>query len=409
MRFIMNPHPAWTATCKLTQLLGVLCLVGLTGCGKPAPVEQDVERFLAQHWQDPVPAQGEPPKAFSAIEASLDPSACGHCHAEQHKQWQSALHSHTMGPGIRWQFELLGQDESNRCLRCHAPLAEQKALIARQMAWPNAPAAAPPNYVPADLADTGLSCSACHVRNHQRFGPPKAGTPLEDAPHASFVASEAFQDSRFCAHCHQFPEDGPRLAGKLREDTYRQWQAGPYAGKQSCQSCHMPERQHLWRGIHDPDMLRKGLGVELKLTRLDSGGYRADVTARNQGAGHHLPTYMVPKIDLVLILRQGDDARELARDIIGWKADADITREEFDTRLPAGASRSYAHVFTPPAASGWHVELRVDVAPREHYERMFRQSLINLSLSKNASDQLKSAIDEAEATRYTAMRLTANP
>lgn len=399
-----NRWPGWPCT----LLACVLLACGLSACSKPSATE-DIDAFLARHWSDPVPAQGEPPQSFSAIEASLDPKACGSCHTEQYQQWQSALHSHTMGPGIRWQFELLGQAEANRCLRCHAPLAEQKALVARQMGWPNAPTSALPGYVPAELADTGLSCAACHVRGHQRYGPPARTAPIEVAPHAGFVASEAFQDSRFCAHCHQFPEDGPRLGGKLREDTYQQWLASEYAGKQPCQSCHMPERKHLWRGIHDPDMLRKGLGVDLKLTRLTSGEYRADVVARNQGAGHHLPTYMVPKIDLVLTLHQGDDTRELARDVIGWKADANITREEFDTRLPAGASRSYSHVFEAPPRPGWHVELRVEVAPREHYERMFRHSLINLSLSRTSADQLKAAISEAEATRYTAQRLSARP
>ncbi|MBK6742366.1 MAG: hypothetical protein IPG66_05050 [Hydrogenophilales bacterium] len=176
----------WLATWRCSRqsgaaLLGAMLLGSLGACGKPAP-PQDIDAFLAQHWNDPVPAQGDPPNSFSAIEASLDPKACGSCHTEQYQQWQNALHSHTMGPGIRWQFELLGQNETNRCLRCHAPLAEQKALVARQMGWPNAPAAALPDYVPADLADTGLSCAACHVRGHQRFGPPNPTAALKEAP-----------------------------------------------------------------------------------------------------------------------------------------------------------------------------------------------------------------------------------
>ena len=172
----------------------------------------------------------------------------------------------------------------------------------------------------------------------------------------------------------------------------------------------MPERKHLWRGIHDPDMLRRGLAVDLKLTPLEAGAYRAEVTARNQGAGHHLPTYMVPKIDLVLTLhRPGATPVELARDVIGWKADVTMQQEEFDTRLAAGAARRHAHVFVAPGKPGWHVELRVDVAPREHYERMFQYSLVNVSMSRAASDLLKTAIAEAAATRYTALRLTAKP
>lgn len=389
--------------------LGLLLLAILAGCGRPQPAAT-VEQFLAGHWQDPVPPQGEPPKAYGPLEASLAPEACGQCHAEQYQQWRSALHSHTMGPGMLWQFELLGQEEANRCLRCHAPLAEQKALVARERGWANAPAAAPPAYVPANLADGGLVCAACHVRGHTRYGPPAPAGAAKASPHGGFVAATAFQDSRFCAHCHQFGADGPRLAGKLREDTYQQWLASGYAGKQACQSCHMPGRKHLWRGIHDPDMLRKGLAVELRLVPLGGGEYRVEVVARNQGAGHHLPTYMVPKIDLVLtLLPAGGRPVELARDVIGWKADVAIAEEVFDTRLPAGASRRFSHVFRAPDRAGWQAELRVDVAPREHYERMFRHSLANLAMSADSRRQLVAAIDEAAATRYTAQRLLARP
>jgi hypothetical protein len=392
-------------------LAASLALWLFAACDMPTvPRQESTEAFLTRHWQVPLPAQGEPPAGFSAAEAALGPEACGACHAERFAEWRGALHSHTMGAGIRWQFELLGPEESNRCLRCHAPLAEQKALLARAMAWPNAPRAPVPAYVPENLADAGLTCAACHVRGHARYGPPRPGAAAAEAPHGGFIATSAFQDSRFCATCHQFAEDGPRLAGKLREDTYAQWLAGPYAKTHTCQACHMPGQKHLWRGIHDADMLRRGLALELRLRRLAGGAYRAEIIARNRGAGHHLPTYMVPKIDLVLSLRQADGgAVELARDVIGWRADVAMQREAFDTRLAAGASRAYAHEFKAPRGSAWHVELRAEVAPREHYERMFRHSLDTLRLSPGATARLKEAIAEAAATRYTAMRLRATP
>lgn len=378
----------------------------LAGCGKDAV--PTVEVFLERHWNEPLQAQGAPPSHFSELESSLDPAACGQCHADQYAQWQTALHSHTMGPGILWQFDLMGQAESNKCMRCHAPLAEQKALLARRLGWENAPASPPPAYVPEDLADRGLVCAACHVRGHQRFGPGKAAQD-DDTPHGGFAASAAFKDSRFCAHCHQFPEGGPRLNGKLREDTYQQWLASPYAGKQTCQDCHMPEGRHLWRGVHDPDMMRKALAVELRLTPVGPGEYRVAAIAHNQGAGHHLPTYMVPKIDLVLHLHSADGtAREIGRDVIGWQADMEMTREEFDTRLPAGASRRFERIFKAPAGD-WHVELHVEVAPREHYERMFRHHLNTLSMPATTSATLKTAIAEAVSTRYTAMRIEVRP
>lgn len=402
----MTDTPTRAATISLVvSLLASL----LSSCGR-APAQPSVEQFLGSYWADPLPPQGHPPANFSRVEASLAPEACAECHPEQHAQWRSALHSQTMGPGIRWQFELLGQDETNRCLRCHAPLAEQKALVARAMGWPNTPKTPVPDYVPGNLDHAGLACAACHVRRHTRYGPPKPTPPDDFAPHAGFIANEAFRDSRFCATCHQFPDDGPRLAGKLREDTYRQWLASPYAKDTPCQSCHMPEGKHLWRGVHDPDMLRRALDARLTLIPSPGGGSIAEVVVMNRGAGHHLPTYMVPKIDLVLTLhRPGRAPTEFARDVIGWKADAVITREEFDTRLAAGESRSYRHVFKVPRTDDWHVELRVDVAPREHYERMFKHSLGTLSMSETSAEQLREAIREAEAKRYTALRIQARP
>lgn len=402
-RQLQFPRAIW----RTLWLLGVLTLS--TGCSKP-PASDPIGAFLDKHWQDPLPAQGMPPASYSPLEASLAPEACGTCHADQYRDWKSALHSRTMGPGIYWQFEKLGQGDSNRCLRCHAPLAEQKALLALEMGWPDAPKTAPPEYVPAALAHDGLACAACHVRDHVRFGPARPANPgPAGAPHGGFVAAEAFRDSRFCANCHQFPDDGPRLAGKLREDTYQQWRNSAYYPSQPCQSCHMPGGRHLWRGIHDPDMVRKALAVEVQLQRLRDGTYKAAVIARNQGAGHALPTYLVPKIDLVLSLRRpGQADLELARDVIGWRADVNMEHEEFDTRIPAGGSRRFEHGFRPPPGS-WMLVLRAEVMPGEHYERMFRYSLEQVDLTPAARQTLAQALKETEATRFTALQVTARP
>lgn len=390
---------------RLILLLGFV----LTACSSKSEVDANTA-FLAQHWAAPVAAQGIPPAHFSPIEASLASETCGQCHQAQFQQWQSALHRHTMGAGIQWQFALLGQEESNKCLRCHAPLAEQKAVLAQRLNWPNAPGTAPPGYVPADFDQAGLTCAGCHVRKHQRFGPP-AKTPLvAGTPHNGFTVSAAFEDSRFCMHCHQFPQDGNRLAGKLREDTYAQWRASPYADKQTCQNCHMLDRQHLWRGIHDPEMFRKGLKVDVVLRSLGAGRYRVEVTAWNVGAGHHLPTYMVPKIYLTTEWVGDSGGRKpIGQDVIGWMADVDIKHEVFDTRIPAGESRTFVHEFAVDEGADWRVETRVDVAPREQYERMFKHNLNVTTMSMEAAQTLRQAIQEAMATRYTAMTIRAKP
>lgn len=393
-------------------LLGLLlALAFLAGCsGGPAT---DVDTFLQRHWQEPLAPQGNPPAAFSDLEASLSPQACAQCHAEQYAGWRESLHSRTMGPGLRWQLMLMNQEEGNRCLRCHAPLAEQKALVALELGWPNVPKLPPPDFVPPDLAHAGLACAACHVRGHQRFGPQPRGKVATDRPHGGFTVSEAFSDSRFCAHCHQFPDDGPRIAGKLQEDTYAQWLASDYAqerpARQTCQACHMPERRHLWRGIHDPEMTRRAIDVQLTLTNLGDGRHEAVATVRNTGAGHHFPTYMVPKVELVFVRHAADGTRELGRQLIGWQVDTGITREIADTRIPAGATREFRQPFAA-SGTGWRIELVVRVLPGEHYERIFRDSLARATeLPAAAVPLLRQALADVEGARYELLRVEAEP
>lgn len=364
----------------------------------------NIDAFIAQHWRQPLAPQGKPPAHFSALEASLDPATCGGCHAQQYSDWKTSLHSHTMGPGIAWQLRLLPQADANQCLNCHAPLAEQKALIALEHNWSNAPKAPIPDYVPANLGHQGLVCASCHVRNHQRFGPePRlpASASAENTtakPHDGFTLAPAFSDSRFCASCHQFPENGPRTAGKLREDTLKQWQASqwPAAGQQ-CQSCHMPDRKHQWQGIHSPEMVNRALSVSLNKV---AGGI--EVALHNSGAGHHFPTYMVPKVEVELWRsdNQGNSER-LGQTTIGWQVDITLEHESFDTRIPAGGSHYFIAQLTHPLSDSDTLEVRARVKPREHYERSFLSVLAQADkLDATTLALLQQAYSEARATHF---------
>ncbi len=268
----------------------------------------------------------------------------------------------------------MDQAQGNACLRCHAPLAEQKALLAIDRDWPGRPASPPPAWVPADLHLRGLACAACHVRGHRRFGPPRAADappPPERAPHGGFEAEPAFGDSRFCGTCHQFKPDGRQVNGKLLENTLAEWRDSRHAREgRACQACHMPGRRHLWRGVHDPEMVRAALLREMSVTRTDAGHLRIRVVLGNRGAGHYLPTYVVPKIHVDVVLRGPGTHMLVGRHVIGRTLDVALAHESADTRLAPDARRTLEYeVAVPPGA--WRAVLRTEVAPGEHYERMF--------------------------------------
>lgn len=364
--------------------------------------EISVDEFLQNHWEYPVPAQGKPPADFSALEASLDPASCGQCHIKQHDQWRSSLHSHTMGPGIRWQLQLVDMKTAQSCLRCHAPMTEQLALFAQERGWSNANNA-PPDYIPDNLHRQGLVCAACHVRAHVRHGPVASKPDADRNVHGGFEEHQAYSDSRFCANCHQFAEDGPRVNGKLRENTYQEWLATDFAQQgRHCQSCHMPQRQHVWRGIHDKEMTRSALSVELAARPDADGAYKLQALVTNSGAGHYFPTYMVPEIVLYLeVLDSEGRVHELAQHIIAWRVNLALTEEIFDQRLAPGELVQLNGKLQNIAGYS-QLRLRISVAPRQHYVRTFEDYLIHNrnKLQPETLALVEQSIDEARAAEY---------
>ncbi len=372
-----------------------------------------IEQFLARYWAHPIPPQGMPPVKLLPLEASLSPESCAQCHIAQYRDWRESLHARSIGAGLLWQFHVMGQAQANKCLRCHAPLAEQKALAASEYGWSSSPSSAPPSYVDKRLFRQGLVCAACHVRRHTRYGPPPRSSPgsrpSSQAAHLGFVASPAFEDSRFCAGCHQFPSDGPSLNGKLLENTFAEWRDSPFAREgKSCQSCHMPDRRHLWRGIHDREMVFRGLRIELVVARETDNTATARATVTSKAVGHYFPTYLVPKVYVTLRLRgpDGNLLGELGDKVIGRTVDLDLTHELADTRLAPGESAIVTARLAARPGLSERVELRIDVAPGEHYERIFRHVLAQGIHDPQVLALQKEALTEATAARYRLATLT---
>lgn len=317
-----------------------------------------------------VPLQSGPdaqlPAALGPVQAWLSSRQCGRCHAKQVREWTGSVHAAASSPGLIGQIiRFKDPAEVRSCLRCHAPLAEQQETADKDAA----------------LQAEGLTCAACHVRGGVRHGPAVRAPSLLALPGYPLQELAVYERADFCIGCHQLP---PRLAvaGRPLLDTYREWLLGPYMKRGiQCQHCHMPNREHTWKGVHDPETFRQGFDIAASARRLDGGIVSVRARMTNVGAGHYLPTTPTPAAWLELELL--DQAGAV---IPGTAASKRIGRElrfargRFeeveDTRIPPGQSLSLD--------KGWrggrigeatHLRVRVRVKPDDYYEGLYRRRL----------------------------------
>src|SRR3990172_3078202 len=397
--------------------IGIVCLMVsggkvATGGKAPAVGEQAQLTFLEQHWQVPIPPQGKPPARFSALEVSLDPESCAVCHRLQYDNWKTSLHSKSMGPGVLGQtMELIQASPRTAllCYSCHAPLTEQQEKI-RAKSGSRPRFKKNPTFL-ASLQPKGMICSGCHVRGHQFFGPPKRDGSLENSlpasqtPHGGAIRTPAFERAEFCKGCHQFEPDGYALNWKLLENTYNEWKEGPYAREgRECQSCHMPDRRHLWRGIHDPEMVKAGVTVRLTLDkeRYQVGDrVEAEITLTNSGVGHCFPTYVTPKVLVRFELMDGKGRSldgSFQEERVGREVTLDLSRELFDTRIPPGNSHSVSYARTI-SQSGLRLKASIVVSPDDFYIRFFEAKLRETKTRK-ARDLLREALGAVRKSSF---------
>ena len=346
-------------------------------------VDPVAARFLRRHWDRPLPPQGEAPAGWPKVERSLEPGSCATCHIEQFTDWSQSRHALGMGAGLlgQWVEEERGQLAAQGCLFCHAPLAEQAASARGQ------------DGGLSHLA--GLTCAGCHVRKRVVFGPPPLpGKEPRPEAHGGFTVGAA---------CHQFDRSGLALRGKPLEDTFREWKNSPAAAQgKSCQSCHMPERRHLWRGIHDPDMVRAAVTLTADLAPDRGGEVAARLEVTNSGAGHNYPTYVTPRVTLEAC--QVDAAGEglegtCSEALISREVTLDLAAERADTRIAPGESMVVDYVL-PRAAAAVALRVRLIVDP-DHFSRGFFASF--LATGRGDADLMRAAHDETLANRFVAL------
>jgi hypothetical protein len=295
------------------------------------------------HWLRPVPNQG--------VEIPA-PQHCGLCHANKLSQWSGSRHAMAFSPGLAGQLLNSSEDEVKECLNCHAPLAEQQKNVLSQ----NKKSSHPSKY--------GVFCAACHLRQGQLITPGKFS---KKEAHPKQKSVPWLQESRFCAPCHQFPQSYA-INGKPLENTLHEWQSSRFAQQGiTCQKCHMPQGQHLFRGIHNQEMVRKGVTITIK-----KSNKKAVLTLRSTGVGHNLPTYIVPKIVLTgqlfdqngkkiaASLRNKTVQRVVEYSDNGWQ-------EISDSRLEPGESISISVPWRVGKLIGNKIHFKIVVDPDKYY------------------------------------------
>src|SRR5574337_1038531 len=169
-------------------------------------------------------------------------------------------------------------------------------------------------------------------------------------------------------------------------------------------SCHMSERRHLWRGIHDPEMVKQGVSVRLALDkeRYQVGEQvRAEITLANTGVGHNFPTYVTPKIVVRWELVDADGKRvneSMQEERIGREVTLDLNRELFDTRIAPGKSHAVRYARTIDRM-GLTLRASVVVVPDDFYIQFF-EAVLPKAKTHEAKALLEQAIREGRARSF---------
>ncbi len=402
-----RPYPQRNEALCAISLVALLALTFTTGAdASPLPGGQ---AFLDWFWQRPLLAQGRPYTLEGGNGHPLAPETCGQCHREQFDDWQRSRHAKAMGPGVLGQFPDMSPEQIQECLNCHAPLREQADSLQRALTELSGPGPAEgPSHSADSLHGHGVLCGACHVRNYRWYGPPRrenlpAPDPKSVLPHEGWSPETAFEDPRFCAACHQFPEGGYALNGKLIENTYEEWKTSPQAARGlTCQSCHMPDRRHLWRGIHDPETVLSGVSIVVGPISVADSMLRGRLSLTNSNTGHFFPTYVTPEVVLEAYQESTDgNAVEGSgqRLVIARQVSLDLSIEHSDTRLAPGqtATLDYARPLSPEAV---RLVMKIRVAPDAFYSRFF-QALLESELDQKSRELITQALDEANASAFS--------
>ena len=282
------------------------------------------------------------------------------------------------------------------CLNCHSPLENQQPLLIRGLEGNDVErpiTEVNPDYDP-DYQLEGISCATCHVRDGVILGPYEDS----DAPHPTQY-DPRFRTTEVCYTCHQVESGRLQFYNGGPCATFFEFDDGPYAKRGFiCQTCHMPEierpvavggpvrqgRQHLWRGGHSPEMIKRALqGVLIPPPAIVQRGEEVRFVLRvtNGGAGHSIPTGDPDRFFQILLeLRDGEGhvVRRTTHTIGRWIIWRPIIIELFQNRIPPLQSRDYYLHYRMPERSRAeemtvHAKVTYHILTERAYEMLQQQ------------------------------------
>jgi Cytochrome c554 and c-prime len=341
-------------------LIGLGVLAGLTYLYY-TEVKPTVIFGLRTDYAHAIPYQ-KIPKGLTSLRAE----SCGTCHTAIYDEWKTSIHAQAYRDPFFHAYWTKDK-QTWVCLNCHSPLENQQPTLITEIPRDRVERAvqAPNPQYDADYQHEGVTCAACHVRDGVILG------PFDDAaaPHPT-KADPTFRTTQVCYRCHsvvggpaQFYNGGPC-------GTYPEYESGYWMKERGfiCQSCHMPEierpvatggplrkgRQHLWRGGHDPAMVKRAVDIKVVADPAEpkpGDKVRVTLTLINAGAGHKLPTGDPDRHFTVefAVEDQNRKVLESRQETMGrWILWQPAIIELHDNRLMPLASRDYTFEYQLP-------------------------------------------------------------
>ena len=218
-----------------------------------------------------------------------------------------------------------------------------------------------------------------------------------------------------CSRCHNVVSGPAQFYNVGPCGTYAEYE-GKYFMKERgfiCQSCHMPEidrqvadgspirrgRQHLWRGGHDPDMVKRAVAIQVTSNPpVPKAGEQVDVTLTliNAGAGHKLPTGDPDRyftVEFEVLDASGKVIKQQQNTMGRWIMWQPAILELFDNRLLPLASRDYAFSYAlPQSLEGLKLKTRV----RYHIQSEKQHQMLINKFGLTANDPYHFTVYERE-------------